>query len=66
MQSVQLHPPQAGARLFPGHSEADLVKVTFNRSAAGTLVERTTHLLMLARMPDASAASALAGFSTAL
>ena len=66
MQSIHLRPPEADARLVPGHWEADLVKGAFNRSAVGTLVERSTRLLILARMPDASAASALAGFSAAL
>ncbi len=66
MQSIHLRSPEANDRLIPGHWEADLVKGAFNRSAVGTLVERTTRLLILARMPDASAASALAGFSAAL
>ena len=66
MQSIHLRPPEADARLVPGHWEADLVKGAFNRSAVGTLVERSTRLLILARMPDASAASGLAGFSAAL
>ena len=66
MQSIHLRPPEADARLIPGHWEVYLVKGAFNRSAVGTLVERSTRLLILARMPDASAASALAGFSAAL
>ena len=66
MQSIHLRPPEANARLVPGHWEADLVKGAFNRSAVGTLVERTTRLLILARMPDASAASVLASLSAAL
>ena len=66
MQSIHLRPPEADARLIPGHWEVYLVKGAFNRSGVGTLVERSTRLLILARMPDASAASALAGFSAAL
>ena len=66
MHGIHLRPPEVDARLVPGHWEADLVKGTFNRSAVGTSVERSTRLLILARMPEASAASALAGFSTAL
>ena len=66
MQSIHLRPPEANARLVPGHWDANPFKGAFNRSAVGTLVERTTRLLILARMPDASAASALAGFSAAL
>jgi len=66
IQSIHLRSPEADDRLVPGHWEADLIKGAFNRSAVGTLVERSTRLLLLARMPDASAASALAGFSAAL
>lgn len=66
MQSLSLRPAEANDRLVPGHWEADLIKGAGNRSAVGTLVERTTRLLILAHMPDASAASALAGFTAAL
>ena len=66
MQSLHVRPPEVEDRIVPGHWEADLIKGAFNRSAVGTLVERTTRLLILARMPDASAASAVASFSAAL
>ncbi|MFT5532470.1 MAG: IS30 family transposase [Burkholderiaceae bacterium] len=60
MQDLHIRPPEVADRLIPGRWEADLIKGAFNRSAVGTLVERTTRLVILARMPDASAASALA------
>lgn len=66
MQSLSQRPAEANDRRVPGHWEADLIKGAGNRSAVGTLVERTTRLLILAHMPDASAASALAGFTAAL
>ena len=65
-QSLSLRPAEANDRLVPGHWEADLIKGAGNRSAVGTLVERSTRLLILAHMPDARAASALAGFTAAL
>lgn len=57
---------EANDRLVPSHREADPIKGAGNRSAVGTLMERTTRLLMLDHMSDASTASALAGFTAAL
>ena len=51
---------------MPGHWEGDLIKGAFNRSAIGTLVERTTLFTVLSRMEDASAESALSGFGHVL
>ena len=43
-----------------------MIKGTMNRSSVGTLVERTTLMVVLAKMPDGTAQSALDGFSEAL
>ncbi len=46
MLSIHLRPPHIEDRLFPGHGEGDLIKATANASAVGTLVGRTSRLLI--------------------
>ena len=65
-QASHVRPPEVTDRLIPGHWEADMIKGAMNRSSVGTLVERTTLMTALARMPDGTAQSALDGFSEAL
>jgi IS30 family transposase len=66
MVSIHLRPPEVNDRTLPGHWEGDLIKGAMNRSSVGVLVERTTRLVLLARMPDATAESALAAFTAKL
>jgi IS30 family transposase len=66
MQSIHLRPQEVTDRLIPGHWEADMIKGPMNRSSVGTLVERTTLMVVLAKVPDGTAQSALEGFSEAL
>ena len=66
MTSLHVRPPEVEHRLVPGHWEGDLIKGARNQSSVGTLVERTSRLVLLARMPDATAEGALAGFTSAL
>ena len=66
MVSIHDRPPEIEGRLVPGHWEGDLIKGAHNRSSVGTLVERTTLFTVLAKMEDASAASAVKGFSHVL
>ena len=66
MVSIHDRPPEIEERLVPGHWEGDLIKGAYNRSAVGTLVERTTLFTVLAKMEDASAESAVKGFSHVL
>lgn len=66
MVSIHVRPPEVEDRLMPGHWEGDLIKGKANASAVGTLVERTSGYLILAKMNDATATSAVEGFSAAL
>ena len=66
MQSIHVRPPEVADRLIPGHWEGDLIKGAGNRSAVGTLVERTSGFVVLAQMPSARADDALESFGTAL
>ena len=66
MVSIHVRPPEVNDRLMPGHWEGDLIKGAGNKSAVGVLVERTTRLVLLAWMPDATAESALAAFTAKL
>jgi len=66
MQSIHVRPPEVEDRLIPGHWEGDLIKGAGNRSSIGTLVERTSGFVFLAKMSSATAADALTSFSKAL
>jgi IS30 family transposase len=66
MVSILLRPPEVDKREMPGHWEGDLIKGKNNGSAVGTLVELSSGYLILAKMNDATATSAIEGFSAAL
>ena len=66
MVSIHVRPPEVDDRVMPGHWEGDFIKGAGNKSSVGVLVERTSRLVLLAKMQDATAASALAGFSAKL
>ena len=59
MVSIHVRPPEIEDRLMPGHWEGDLIKGKANTSAVATLVERTSGYLILAKMNDATATSAV-------
>ena len=66
MVSIHVRPPEVNDRVMPGHWEGDLIKGAGNKSAVEVLVERSTRLVLLCKMPDASAESALAAFTAKL
>ena len=66
MVSIHMRPPEIKNRVMPGHWEGVLIKGARNASAVGTLVERTTLLVALAKMDHATAAAAVTGFGTVL
>jgi len=66
MVSIHVRPPEINDRVIPGHWEGDLIKGSGNKSSVGVLVERSSRLVLLARMESATAEAALAAFTVKL
>lgn len=61
--SMHVRPPEPSDRAFRGHWEGNLIKGAGNRLGVGDLLERSSLLVTLIKLVDATSASELEGFT---